>query len=91
MRQLTLEITAKEREVLDYASRRHPKPYVRERSQALIWVSEGHQIKTVAKMLMKKRQARSVSNWVKAYQSDGFDGLIKRAGSGRKPSFSPPQ
>ena len=89
MRRLTLEITAKAREELEKSLRTHPKPYIRERSFALLKVAEGFLIEDVAALLPLKRQPRVVSGWVNRYKEKGFSGLLKSPGSGRKPAFSP--
>lgn len=89
MRHLILEITAAERHLLDKTLRTHPKAYMRERAYALLEVSTGQLIEEVAAKLPIKRQARTVSTWVKAYQRGGLDGLIIAPGSGRKAAFFP--
>lgn len=89
MRRLTLEITAKAKEELEKATRTHPKPYIRERSFALLKVAQGLRIEDVAALLPLNRQPRTVSGWVRLYKGSGLPGLFKAPGSGRKPAFSP--
>lgn len=89
MRRLILEITAEEKQILEKALRTHAKAYMRERVYALLEVSKGQLIEEVAAKLPIKRQPRTVSNWVKAYQRSGLAGLLIAPGSGRKAAFSP--
>lgn len=89
MRRVTLEISAEEQLSLEKAVRTHRKPYVRERAYALLKVASGMEIQQVATLLMQKRQPRTVSDWVKRYKSEGFKGLEKHPGSGRKAAFFP--
>jgi hypothetical protein len=68
----------------------HPKPYVRERTAALLKVAAGQTIKHVAEQgLLRPRQEETVGDWIARYREQGVAGLGVRPGRGRKPAFSP--
>ncbi len=69
---------------------RATKPYLRERAAALLKLADGQSQNQVAQYgLLKRREPETVSEWVKRYKEEGIDGLVIRAGRGRKPAFSP--
>ena len=67
-----------------------PKPYVRERAAAILKVAAGTSQREVARTgLLRPRSRGAVGRWVARYLAEGGDGLMIRAGRGRKPAFSP--
>lgn len=87
---LTLSLSAPQKQQLTSYRDRHPKPYVRERAAALLHVAEGCQVQEVAATkLFKAREPETVAVWLHQYEKDGLDGLLIKAGRGRKPAFSP--
>lgn len=87
---LTLTLSAPQKQQLTSYRDRHPKPYVRERAAALLHVADGCQVQEVAQQkLFKVRDPETVAAWLHQYETDGLDGLLIKAGRGRKPAFSP--
>jgi hypothetical protein len=86
----TLSLTAKQRIELERLRDNAPKPYLRERSSALLKIADGMPVAHVATTgLLKRRRAERVGNWLDRYESEGISGLYIRSGRGRKPSFFP--
>ena len=66
------------------------KPYIRERCAALLKIADGTPLSVVARDgLLRRRTAETVREWVTRYEAEGLAGLQVRAGTGRKPAFSP--
>lgn len=85
-----LGLTEEQIAELEFARRRHPKPYVRERAAAILKVSAGNSIRQVAlKGLLRRRRPETVKEWINRYLAEGLAGLLIRPGRGRKPVFSP--
>lgn len=85
-----LELSARERDVLEQMRDRHPKGYARERAAALLKIADGASATQVAYTgLLKRRYPHSVCEWVRRYRTEGIQGLVVREGRGRKPAFSP--
>ena len=88
-KKIKLELTLEERDKLEWARDNHDKPYIRERSAALIKIANGWSGRQVAlKGLLKPRYPDTVYEWVKRYKSDGFSGLFIRPGRGCKPAYA---
>ena len=65
-------------------------PYMRERSAAMLKISEGISPRQVALHgLPKRRKPDTVYEWVHRYQQDGIKGLVIKPGRGRKPAYWP--
>jgi transposase len=89
-KQLTLNLTTKQRRELEDLRDHADLPYLRERAAALLKIADGDSARTVAAHgLLKKRWYYTLGRWVKRYQKDGIEGLKIKAGRGRKPAFSP--
>jgi len=87
---LTLELTLAQQRELESVRDRHPKPYLRERAAALLQVAAGASVNAVATAgLFKPREHETVAQWLRRYEQQGLDGLLIKAGRGRKPAFSP--
>jgi len=68
----------------------HPKAYYRERAAAILKIHVGMSLSQVAREgLLRKRNAETVREWVKRYESEGLSGWAIRKGRGRKPCFFP--
>lgn len=67
-----------------------PKPYMRERSAALLKIAAGSSPHAVAKSgLLRERDPDTVYSWLERYRAEGIAGLRIRGGRGRKSSFPP--
>ena len=89
-RPLTITLTAEQRRELEYARDHHKKPYVRERSAAILKIADGRSGRQVAlDGLLKRRKPDTVYDWFHRYLTEGLAGLLIRSGRGCKPTFSP--
>jgi len=87
---LTLKLTPKQQQQLARIRDRDPKPYLRERAAALLQIAAGASAYRVATQgLLKVRDHETIAEWRRRYQQDGIQGLLIKAGRGRKPAFSP--
>lgn len=87
---LTLTLKPDEHSLLQKLVYSHPKAYLRQRAAALLKIAEGHSVNKVARHLLLRRfRQETVSSWLKRFQDEGFDGLLIKAGRGRKPAFQP--
>ena len=77
-----LPIPALEKEVLEQIVRNHPKPYYRNRAQAILLRGEGFKVETLA--LMYKTREHTVYEWIRRYKLQGFLGLKIISGRGVK-------
>ena len=66
-----------------------PKPYRRERAAALLKVASGVPAAAVARDgLLRKRKADTLYSWIRAFETNGVEGLGIQPGRGRKRSNS---
>jgi len=87
---LTLTLTPEQRRELEHVRDHREKPYLRERSAAILKISDGKSGRQVAlDGLLKRRKPDTVYDWFHRYQAEGLPGLLIRPGRGRKPAFSP--
>lgn len=85
-----LSLTAEQEGALIAARDHHQKPYVREKSAAILKVSEGQSIRQVAlHRLLKPRRPHTVKDWISRFLEEGTKGLLVKAGRGRKAAFAP--
>jgi transposase len=85
-----IQLTAEQETELINIRDHHEKPYVRERSSAILKLAQGHSARQIALMgLLKPRDPDTVSAWRMRYLETGLDGLLVLPGRGRKPAFSP--
>jgi transposase len=86
---LRLTLTGLEVLELEEARDADPRPYVRERSAALLKIADSQSGRQVALHgLLRQRQPDTVYDWVKRYKADGFEGLLIKPGRGRNPAFA---
>ena len=76
------KFTQAEVKVLEEASRRHPKCYMRFRALVVLNVSRGKSYRDIMKFLPVSKQP--ITNWTRQFKRDGIKGLEIRAGRGRK-------
>lgn len=89
-KRIDIKLTETERQNLERIRDTHPKPYMRERSAAILKIANGESGHQVALHgLYKIRQPDTIYDWVRRYQRAGIAGLTIAAGRGRKPAFSP--
>ncbi len=67
-----------------------PKPYLRERAGAILKLAQSQTACQIAAAgLLRTRARQTVAIWFNRFQADGVEGLKIKAGTGRKPAFSP--
>lgn len=89
MPQRQVDLTTKQRQELAHLRDTATKPYLRERAAAILKVADGTPAAVVARTgLLRARKADTIYDWINRYQDHGIDGLLIRAGRGRKPSSS---
>ena len=72
-----MQLTAEQQRELQEARDHHPKPYVRERSAAILFMAAGKSPHWVAKHgILKPREPDTLYRWVNWYQSEGLVGLV---------------
>ena len=72
-----VQLSAEQRRELQNARDHHPKPYVRERSAALLQMAEGKSPHWVATHgVLKPRKPDTLYRWVNWYQTQGLAGLL---------------
>jgi len=87
---LTIELKPEQRRELEQVRDHHEKPYMRERTAAILKIAAGQSGRQVALHgLLKRRDPDTVYSWVHGYQAEGLAGLMIKPGRGRKPAFSP--
>ncbi len=86
----TIELTEEVRDKLEEWRATAKKPYLRERSAAILKIADGMSANAVATTgLLKPHDPDVVYRWLDRFEAEGCDGLIIRPGRGRKPAFSP--
>jgi transposase len=87
---LTIQLTNEQRSELEHTRDHHAKPYMRERTAAILKIANGSSGLQVAQTgLLKRRHPDTVYDWFHRYEAGGLAGLNIRKGRGRKPAFSP--
>jgi hypothetical protein len=87
---LTIALTEEQRRELERARDHHQKPYLRERTAAILKIADGDSGRQVALSgLLKRRKPDTVYGWFHRYQAEGLAGLLIKPGRGRKAAFSP--
>lgn len=83
-----IELTAREREVLESRARKYTSPY-RDvvRAQAILLAAEGRENREIAELIGLPRQV--VSKWRKRFFAERLAGLEDRPRGGRPSAFSP--
>jgi len=85
----TIELTADQQKALQEAYRSGKTHAFRQRCQLVLLKSEGRTSKEVGQII--KINQLSVNKWLDRYESEGIEGLITKAGRGRKPVFDQAQ
>jgi transposase len=71
-------LTTDQRTELERCQRTDPRPYVRERSSALLQIADGASVRHVAVTgLLTIRDPHSVADWLNRYQATGMQGLTQ--------------
>src|SRR5258708_22697937 len=84
----TLFLSGPERLTLEQARDHHPKPYVRERAAALLYIAAGRTPYALSRQgLLKAHKADTLYRWLNAYARRGLSGLYQFAPRPR--GFSP--
>lgn len=72
-----VQLNAEQQRELQDARDHHPKPYVRERSAAILLMAEGKSPHWIAKHgILKPREPDTLYRWVNWYQTQGLAGLV---------------
>jgi transposase len=80
-----LRLTRDQRLDLERHRDHDPRPYVRERSAALVKIAEGMSPHAVAQGgLLRMRDPATVYGWLNTYEADGLDGVIERQHGGAR-------
>jgi len=73
----TLNLTNEQQRALEAHRDHDPRPYVRERSAALLKIAEGMSPHAVAQGgLLKARDPDTVYGWLTTYEAEGLAGVI---------------
>lgn len=82
VRELTVleEITLKEME------KKHEKPYVRKRAEAILLSNSGINATELSRIIGKHRN--HITNWINKYEKYGFTGLYDKPREGRPPKLN---
>jgi hypothetical protein len=89
-KRLCFDLTKEQREELLWHRDHDGKPYLRERSAALLLLAQGVPASEVAlHRLLRPRNEETVRGWYWCYRREGFSGLRISKGRGRKSAFSP--
>ena len=89
-KRLRFDLTEQQRQELLWHRQHDSKPYLRERSAALLLLARGVPASEVAKpRLLQPRNEETVRSWDWRSRREGFPGLRMCKGRGRKPAFSP--
>ncbi|MGC8960752.1 MAG: helix-turn-helix domain-containing protein [Chloroflexia bacterium] len=90
MSRRVLMLTPEQRSELEHLRDHANKPYLRERAAALLKVADGQSASAVARNgLLRRRNPKTIWEWLNRYQAEGVAGLVVKPGRGRKPVFSP--
>ena len=83
MLQRTLDLTESQRATLEEARDHDPRPFVRERSAAMVKIADGASPHWVAHHgLLRRRDPDTVYAWLNRYETMGFVGLLVRQHGG---------
>jgi transposase len=86
--QRTLAVTHEQREALEQHRDHDPRPYVRERSAALLKIADGMSAHAVAQGgLLKVRDPDTVYGWLTTYEEEGLAGVIARQHGGPRRGY----
>ena len=80
-----LRLRRDQREELEHHRDHDPRPYVRERSAALLKIAAGMSPHAVAQGgLLRLRDSDTVYGWLNSYEASGLTGLIERQHGGAR-------
>lgn len=84
----TLELTNEEQRALEEHRDHDPRPFVRERSAALLKIAAGQSPHAVAQGgLLKARDPDTVYGWLTTYEDAGLPGVIARQHGGPRRGY----
>jgi len=78
---LVKKLSKTEQKTLEDMRENHKRKITRKRAHSILLNQEGYYFKKIGHMLGVCRQ--SVSNWLKAWETDGIAGLIEKKRTGR--------
>ena len=80
-----LSLTRAQRADLEYHRDHDPRPYVRERSAALVKIADGMSPHAVAQRgLLRLRDPDTVYGWLNAYEAAGLAGVLEHQHGGAR-------
>lgn len=89
-KRLRFDLSEQQRQELLWHRQHDSKPYLRERSAAILLLAQGvPACEVAAHRLLQPRNEETVRSWSWRSRREGFSGLRMRRGGGRKPAFSP--
>ncbi len=87
---MKIVLTRAQRKCLIRLRDHHARPYVREKASAILKLSDGMSVRVLARSgLLRPRARQTIHRWVRRFLEEGEEGLLVKAGRGRKPAFSP--
>jgi hypothetical protein len=87
---MKLVLTSAQRKFLLRVRDYHSRPYVRERASAILKLADGTPVMVLATSgLLRPRARQTIHRWVSRFLEEGEEGLLVKAGRGRKPAFFP--
>jgi transposase len=87
---MKLMLTSAQRKCLLRLRDHNDRPYMRERASAILKLSDGTPMMVLARSgLLRPRARQTIHRWVSRFLEEGEEGLLVKAGRGRKPAFSP--
>lgn len=87
---ISLNLTAEQKDELEFLRDHDPHPYLRERAAAILKIAAGQSgLQVATNGLLKPHDPDTIYAWVERYRTEGVAGLTIRCGRGRKPAFFP--
>jgi hypothetical protein len=87
---MKLVLTSAQRKFLLRVRDYHSLPYVRERASAILKLADGMPVMVLSTSgLLRPRARQTIHRWVSRFLEEGEEGLLVKAGRGRKPAFFP--
>lgn len=89
-KRLIPQLSDEQKAELESLLKNSPKPYLRERASAILKLADKQTVSDIAEHgLLQKRRRATISAWFHRFEQNGVQGLMIKAGRGRKPVFSP--
>jgi transposase len=87
---MKLVLTSAQRKSLLRLRDHNDRPYVRERASAILKLADGMPVMVLSRSgLLRPRARQTIHRWVSRFLEEGEEGLLVKAGRGRKPAFFP--